>query len=280
MISVSMLSSYLYCKRKLYLQSVLRLLEPPKEAMVLGSLRHNVYNLINKKEEEIVTSIKKKESINKIYSIYKQHHSQILRNKIIENKAQLKQFNLNISKVFRQTWPLVLEETYMRANNVYNFMQTHLVFGEELWERLIPKIESEISITSKVYNLKGVIDKLEIYPLGYVPIELKTGKCPKEGVWPSHLIQIGAYALLVEDKFDTEIKEAFILYLDQKIKRHIEMNPFLRLEVKETLSKVNNLLKSDNIPDFCKNSNKCKVCNLKNQCYNKSLIKKKLKSNL
>ena len=46
-ISVSMLSSYIYCPRKLFLQKVLAVEEPPKESLVLGTLRHEIYDFIN-----------------------------------------------------------------------------------------------------------------------------------------------------------------------------------------------------------------------------------------
>ena len=46
---------------------------------------------------------------------------------------------------------------------------------------------------------------MEIYENGYVPIELKTGKMPKEGVWPGHKVQIAAYSMLIEEKFKTEV---------------------------------------------------------------------------
>ena len=54
-ISVSMLSTYLYCPRMLFLQKVLAVEEPPKESIVLGSLRHEIYDFINKSEQKIVT---------------------------------------------------------------------------------------------------------------------------------------------------------------------------------------------------------------------------------
>ena len=59
-ISVSMLSAYLFCARKLFLQQGLELKEPPKESTILGSLRHELYDFINRSEEKIVTTIKEK----------------------------------------------------------------------------------------------------------------------------------------------------------------------------------------------------------------------------
>jgi len=62
-ISVSTLSAYIYCSRKLFLQRVLALEEPPKESLVLGTLRHEIYDFINLSEERIVKSIAKKNTI-------------------------------------------------------------------------------------------------------------------------------------------------------------------------------------------------------------------------
>ena len=58
-ISVTMLSSYLYCKRKLFLERVLGLFEPDKGALVKGSIRHKTYEEINKIEENIFKKIPK-----------------------------------------------------------------------------------------------------------------------------------------------------------------------------------------------------------------------------
>ena len=75
---------------------------------------------------------------------------------------------------------------------------------------------------------------------GYVPIELKTGKMPKEGVWPGHRIQIAAYSMLIEEKFNTTVKEGFVRYLDSKETRHIAINPFMREEITNLIKEVQN----------------------------------------
>jgi len=150
------------------------------------------------------------------------------------------------------------------------------VYGEELWNSLTPKIKSEIKIQSDALALTGIIDRIEEYKEGPVPIELKTGSMPKEGVWPGHRIQIAAYALLLEEKLKQPIKEGFVHYLDADEKRHIAINPFLKEEVKELKEKVRNLLNSAEIPEITENSNKCNVCGLKDKCFNENLLKKTL----
>ena len=277
MLSVSMLSGYMYCPRKLYLQYVLKITEPPKEALVRGSIRHETYDLINKNEENIVKSIKELLSLHEIKELYKNNFQKFLRLAIIKNKSRLIPFNLTTSLVFKQVWPFFEEESELRAFNIYNFISENKVFGDELWEKLTPKIESELRIESPTLNLKGIVDQIEVYENEYVPIELKTGKSPNEGVWPGHKIQLVAYALLLEEHFKKPVKEGFVTYLDIKDRRQIVINSFSRQEVKGLIEKVSLLLKSASLPDFCGNDNKCNACGLKEDCYDEKRMQKIVK---
>ena len=271
-ISVSMLSSYLFCPRKLFLQQVLALEEPPKESLVLGSLRHEIYDFINQTEQNIVSSIKEKIQYNELLTIYKTNYSKILREKIIKNKSRIKEVNLDIVNVFKKTWPLILEEAELRAKNIFNFIQEHNIYGKELWEKLTPKILSELSVGSENLQLKGIIDRIEVYENSYIPIELKTGKMPKEGLWPNHRIQIAAYALLLEEKFQTPVKEGFVYYLDAKETRHISINPFMKEEITSLVKEIQELLKNQFPPEYCENKNKCSSCGLRETCYNEQKL--------
>lgn len=277
MLSVTTLSSYLYCQRKLYLERVLGFYEPVKEALVKGSIRHKVYEKINLADESLVTSIKTLIELEELKGIYHQKYREILLDVIKENKDELKKFNLKPEDLFKNVWPLILAESETRANTIHNFIRKNNLFGEELWGKLTPKIESELRIESEKLGLRGVIDQIEIYERGFVPIELKTGKSPNEGVWPGHRIQLVAYALLMEERFKTEIKEGFVHYLDSKERRHISINPFMKIEVKELIGKVNTLLSSEKIPGFEKNQNKCFTCGLKENCYDEKMLKEALK---
>lgn len=277
MLSVSALSTYMYCKRKLYLQNVLGFYEPPKEALVKGAIRHLAYEKINLVEEELVKNIKKEITLDVLKGRYHQRYREILLEIIKQKKEGLKQFNILPQDLFKQTWPLILTESETRATIVHDFILKHKVFGKELWEKLTPKIKSEYKIISKRLALKGVIDQIEIYEKGFVPIELKTGSCPKEGVWPNHKIQLAAYALLLEDNLNITVKEGFVAYLDAKQRRHVSINPFLRQEILDLIDKVGSLLKNEKVPDFEKNENKCNKCGIKNMCYNQKIIDKRIK---
>ena len=276
-ISVSLLSTYLYCSRKLFLEKVLLLEEPPKESLVMGSIRHETYDNINKKEEEIVTSITKKAPFEIIQALYKQKYLQILRKSIANNKKRLDAVNINMLDAYKKSFPFIMEESEIRANNIFNFIEANNIFGEELWQKLTPKILSELRVESDELRLKGIIDQVHVYNNDYVPFELKTGRTPSDGVWPSHRIQIAAYSLLLQEKFKKQIKEGFVVYLDTKEKRHIAINPFMKQEVNHIVNEIIKLLESKELPDFCNNENKCRKCGLKQTCYNEEEVSNLLK---
>lgn len=277
-ISVSMLSSYLYCQRKLFLQYVLGLVEPEKEALVKGTIRHATYDKVNQIEEEIVKGFTNKDNFETIYDKYLGVYSKLLRKSIIENKYRLKNVKLDLENVYKKIVPFFKQESELRALNLWNFIEKNNVFGAELWEKLIPKIESEFRIDSDKLELKGIVDQIEIYPDSKIPIELKTGNSPNQGVWPGHRIQLGAYALLMEEKFGKEIKEGFVVYLDKQERRHIAINPFLRQEVKDLKDKVRGLLEGTEIPSVESNQNKCTKCGLKDKCFDEKGLKATLEN--
>ena len=278
-ISVSLLSSYLYCSRKLFLEKVLLLEEPPKESLVMGTIRHETYDKINKNEELIVTSITKKIEFEQIKELYKQNYLKFLRKSVAANKERLKEVNINMLDAYKKAFPFIMEESITRSANVFDFIEKNNVFGDELWHRLTPKIISELRIDSEELKLKGIIDQVHVYDNDYVPFELKTGRTPADGVWPSHRIQIAAYSLLLQEKFNKPVKEGFVYYLDTKEKRHIAINPFMREEVKQIVNEVISLLENKKLPDFCNNENKCRKCGLRETCYDEEKVNELLKIN-
>ncbi len=278
-IPVTLLSAYLYCSRKLFLEKVLLLEEPPKESIVMGSIRHEAYDNINKKEEQIATSITKRETLESIQSLYRKEYLAILRKAIANSKKRLEEANVGMLDAYRKSALFIIEESLMRANNIFNFIEANNVFGEELWQKLTPKIISELRLDSEALRLKGIIDQVHVYEKEYVPFELKTGRMPQQGVWPSHRIQVAAYSLLLQEKFNKPVKEGFVVYLDSKEKRNIMINPFMRQEVTQIVDEVIAMLESKKLPAACNNENKCRKCGLRDACYNECKIDSLLKIN-
>jgi CRISPR-associated protein Cas4 len=276
MLSVTMLSEYLYCERKLFLRKVLGFEEGPSEPTVKGTIRHSVNDKFNKTESEVVSKITRADSFEKVFGNYKDQYYNILKKVVIENKYLIKELKLDAKELFKEMWPFLVYDSLMRAKNVFDFARRNDVYGEELWNQLTPKLLSEMKVTSESLKLKGIVDLIEDHQTHFVPIELKTGKVPREGIWPGHKIQIASYMMLLEEQ--KPVKEGRIRYLETDESRTVTMNPFIKLEVQELISKVFQLLKNKELPDYAENKRKCASCRLREVCYNDKLVKERLKA--
>lgn len=275
-IPVTSLSTYLFCKRKLFLEKVLKIFVPVKEAVVLGSIRHYCYEKINKIEETLVKSIHEGETSAQILSKYEAMYSTILKQTLIDNKNELKRFNTGLVEQHDKIFPLLKKEAMIRAKNLFNFIQEKNLYGQELWDKLTPKLRSEVSITSKALCMRGIIDQVEIYHDTMVPVELKTGKTPDTGIWPNHRIQAIAYMLLLEDLHKKPVSKGYVYYLDTLDKRQIITNPFLKDELLTLRDKVIETITSKELPDFIDNKNKCNACDLKEKCYDQEFMDQRM----
>lgn len=263
MLSVTTLADYLYCPRKIYLRYVLKFVPVARGPVVKGKIKHDVFDSINKTEENLILNIKPPDMSN-LDIIYKQVYRDLLAKSISKFEGDIKKADLDKEDVFNDSLRKFLDEASYRARTLFEIIQRTGLFGKDLLNALPVKHESELFLSSSRLQLRGIIDRVEIMEDNYIPVELKTGSMPKGGVWPGHRIQLASYILLLGEKFKSD--HGFIEYLDHNVRRKIVMNPFLENEVKDIISKVFNVLESDSVPEVCKNLNKCKACNFRNKC--------------
>lgn len=271
-ISVTALSSFIYCPRKLYLQYIFGLREPMKEAVAIGAIKHSIMEEISNSEREIIESLAMQDTEN-IYEIFRSRFIEIAKAVLNDNESTLEKHRVNSMELLENSMPFIdAEASYIAAHVARTIKETN-AFGAELWNLLNPKIKSEFSFESDKLMLKGRVDKIEFWKgdnetQKLIPFELKSGSMPHDGVWPSHRIQAAAYAMLLEEYYKTKVSKACIHYLDHNEVRDVVMNPFLRAEVGETTQKVFTLLRSSHIPELHKGS-KCDFCGIRDECWGK-----------
>lgn len=271
MISVTDMCAFRFCPRSLYLRLVLKLREPKKPVMVLGSIRHKVYEEANRKEEELVRQIGSDFKKQEILSMFSNAYSAILNKSVYSYIPELESLKMDKEQVAVQLQPAVAGQAAERAEEIIKFSSKTGLFGKELWESLTPKIISELSVRSDKLRLKGIVDRIEVHGSEYVPVEIKTGRAPAEGVWPDHRLQLSAYMLLLSEKFKADIKEGIVNYVASSQQRQVVMNPFMEYEVSEAVNDVFSLMEQKKVPDFC-GKGYCQVCAL-GENYEKHLIR-------
>lgn len=277
MISVTMLSGYMWCPRQLYIERVLKIRGPPSPALAHGCVRHSALENTNAYEERIVKSVRESDSQEDIAQRYICDYAKALKQAVLKNKSLLQKLNMGLPAAFRHAKQSIIDIANSRARRLYSFVIEHNVFGDELWLKLTPKIKTEYRIESEKLGLKGIIDRLEVYDDRLVPIELKTGKTPKQGIWPGHRIQIAAYIMLLQQEKSNQSSSGFVEYLDEKQKREVILNDFMKNEVFELKEKVEKLLSSHVIPGAC-NNNSCLFCKIKELPENHNLLRAKLEA--
>jgi CRISPR-associated protein Cas4 len=255
LIPVSALSSWKRCPRQFYLSYVLEIEGPPKDVMILGLIKHKLHELIAEQEEEIIVNMEKADNP---YEIFHSKFTKILQNIVTSHANALRTVSVPLTTAFQSAIPIVKFEANEKANRIQQLLQQNIT-GETLWNQLTPRIKPEYKISSEKLGLKGRIDRLECYQNQILPVELKSGNPPQEGVWEEHKIQAAAYALMLEEHFNTTVPEAIVYYVDHQSRRPVVLNPFLKDEIISIIQHVRSCLGTKDLPDGC-GREYCKAC--------------------
>ena len=274
-LSVTDLCSYKFCPRSLYVKLVLGMQAPLKPVMVLGSIRHKVFEDASKKEKEIVEQISKETKPSQVQNFFSGSYAEVLESSVRKFSVQLDALKIDKTKVLEELRPCVKSQSEERAEEISDFSSKHKVFGEKLWKKLSPKILSEIRLSSPSLKLRGIVDRIQVHNGEYVPVEIKTGKVPFNGVWPDHLLQLSAYMMLVNEKFKVRVTKGAVNYVKENSFREVHHNPFMDYEVLSVRDKVFDLIESD-IPRVCGKSY-CQICSYGDD-FDRHLVKKQFRA--
>ncbi len=263
MIAVSALPTYLFCPRKMYLQYVLEIKPIEVDKIVKGEIKHNVFDMINKAEEEIVKKTTM-ENINEVGIMYKQEYYKALMQTIEQKEDTITKVGLNKIELVQETWNRLMQEAELRAKNIAEFAQQNKIYGKELWEGLTPKYITEMKVMSTKLKLRGRIDRVEVEEKLYTPIEIKTGNMPQNGIWIGDKIQLGAYILLLQQQHKAEY--GYLEYTEYGVRKKLAMDEKLKEEIINLVGEVHETIKSRYLPKKCDNKKRCVNCFMREGC--------------
>lgn len=123
----------------------------------------------------------------------------------------------------------------------------------------------EKPLISRSYGLIGRPDYLVQTDEGIIPIEVKSTKCPPGGrAYDSHIMQLAAYCLLVEDLRDESVPYGIIRYADGEI--IIDYTPELRDELMMLLEEMREARFADDVHRSHNDVRRCARCSMKEIC--------------
>jgi len=255
-ISVTEITSYLYCPKKVYLKRVKNLREPANKAMILGFLKHKVFDIFNKNEMLIVSSIKNNMPEQEISSLYKAHLLKLIKETLDNYSNMVFRFKIDPEELREKTLEFMEKEIKLRVDSIKKYLELGF-FRKDLWRNLKPKFLTEYEIVSEELGLKGRIDRVK-FQEGVIPYELKT----RDSIFESDKLQLAAYVLLLENEFGKQIKTGVIETATKT--EQIEITQELKQKVLDLAEEIRNLDKEPNLPE---NFAKCKPCFFKENCF-------------
>jgi len=228
--------------------------------MVKGSLFHRILSGFYKADEDIIKQVKKTSSREDIYALYRNKYLSIARNAIILNNSKLLKFKLRLTDTFNEFLDILNRKASERSALVYAFAQTFNVHG--LADRVYPKLESNVFVQSKMFQLRGEVDLIEQYPEVKLPIETKFSKPPANGVWESDQIQLGAYLLILNQA--EPVTRGFVEYGLKRVA--VVLNPFIEKRVLLIRDKIMNMIDTKIPPEVKADKSKCRHCSVRKHC--------------
>jgi len=261
-VRVTDLTDYLFCPRKIYLKRVLGYKEEKREEAIFGSIVHHIFDRLNESEEEIVYEIEDDVPFEFILNLYERFTSKIIRDSLEKFKEEIKELQMKEEELILDIKKHIYDDIYERAKVVYNTMKLYDAYGILLWDRVEPKIKSELELFSDKYKLVGRIDRVEFYKNFIVPIEIKSGNFSR-----NHNIQLHAYFLLLKSNYPKyTIDRGVILYTKFRKRKEIVFKQSIIDKIMKIRDEVLDIIESGKDPGI-NDKNKCKKCAFYNICW-------------
>ena len=101
----------------------------------------------------------------------------------------------------------------------------------------------------------------------YVPVDYKNMASDRGRAWMDHKYQLVAYALLVEENFDTVVRRGFVNYVPETLILQLEITPTMKSYVKRVLGHIRRIIKEEELPPIRVAKQKCSGgCGHKQTC--------------
>ncbi|MGB2728589.1 MAG: Dna2/Cas4 domain-containing protein [Halobacteriota archaeon] len=134
--------------------------------------------------------------------------------------------------------------------------------------------EREHTMVSEKLSMSGSVDKLIRTGEEFIPCVIKTGRCPEYGVWKSDRMQLAAYAMLIEEEYETTVKRGFVEYIrtaEFRESRMLKRDKALALQVLKRVKRI----KGGVFPEKGENA-PCDNCSFVERCETRKTLLSKL----
>ena len=261
MMNVSSIKLHMYCPMKLYIKTHVDTNENEdyQLAVEIKKLKIDINDLIQKN----MRKVKKDMTLSEIENVL----SQNIDPHIESTTKSIKSMNLGLENsqinemiddaYFKIKITALKTKQAMTILNKNAFAITDMFFPNSMYSYMLK---------DKSLDMIGICDKIEIVDGNYFPITLKNGNPPLKGVWDQDAIEQVAYAILIEEEFNTEVYVGFVDYEKIGDRRPVVMDVNLRKALFEIIREVKEITENKKLPNVKKTSKKCEKCEYNEIC--------------
>lgn len=126
-------------------------------------------------------------------------------------------------------------------------------------------VKQERPLVSARYGLTGRPDYLVRTREGIVPVEAKSTKFPQSGrAYDSHIMQLAAYCVLVEDVLEAHVPYGIIRYADEEVV--VDYTDDLRDELIALLEEMKDARRCTDVHRSHRDARRCARCSMREIC--------------
>jgi CRISPR-associated exonuclease Cas4 len=114
------------------------------------------------------------------------------------------------------------------------------------------------SLSSPSLGLRGALDCIiKTEKAEYIPVDYKNMQSNKGRVWMDHKYQLVAYALLIDENFETQVRRGFVCYLPEKLIVELKITPTMKTHVKRIIGHIKRMIREEKLPPIRVAKHKC-----------------------
>ncbi|HYJ48264.1 MAG TPA: CRISPR-associated protein Cas4 [Pyrinomonadaceae bacterium] len=126
-------------------------------------------------------------------------------------------------------------------------------------------VKQEKPLVSRRFGLTGRPDYLVRTSEGIIPVEAKSTRRPANGrPYDSHLFQLAAYCLLVEDVLGARVPYGIVRYADAEVA--VDYTPELREGLLNLIEEMNEARLADDVHRSHEDARRCRGCSMRESC--------------
>jgi CRISPR-associated protein Cas4 len=224
--------------------------------MIIGMLRHRVFDLFNKHEQLVVEEIKKPLKSSEIKLLYLNSLTPIIQEVIAQNKTIISRFSIDREDLVKSIHDSLLPEIDLRIPIIQKTLERGFT-GVQLWKNLSPKYITELKLESQELGLRGRVDRVLISE-SIMPYEVKT----RDKMFDSDKLQLAGYALLLESEFSKKVSCGIIELLGKQ--QQVDLTSELKSQVLDIAQNIRDLNEQRAL--MPSNFQKCNNCELRENC--------------